>query len=205
MGHYTGPKGRINRRLGVMVYESAGAVKALERRDYSLGMQGVKPKRGKLSTYSLGLLEKQKLRHAYGLGERALRRLFQEARRRRSNAGIVLLRLCELQLHCVINREGMTKTRSQARQGVVHGHFLVNGRKVDRPTFRVCHGDVITVKRRQPLIDLYLETTAEADRQPSSWLGPDPDNLRIDVLSYPPDGEVVIPIDMGLVVEFLSR
>lgn len=68
------------------MYESAGAVKALKRRDYPPGMQGVKPKRGKLSTYSLGLLEKQKLRHAYGLGERALRCLFQETRRRRSNA-----------------------------------------------------------------------------------------------------------------------
>lgn len=202
MGHYTGPKGRINRRLGVMVYESGGAIKALERRNTPPGMH---QRRGKLSTYGQGLLEKQKLRHAYGLGEKTLRRLFAEAQRRPGNAGTILLKLCELQLHCVIARAGLAKTRSQARQGVAHGHFLVNGRKVDRPTFRVRPGDVITVKNRPALIELYKGLAAEADRYPSTWLRRDAENLTIHVDSYPPDGEAVIPIDMGVVIEFLAR
>ena len=123
MARYTGPKARINRRLGMMIYESGGATRALERREGPPGMhqRGRRP-----SNYGLALMEKQKIKHFYGLGERQLRRYFQKAGRTKGNTGEQLLMLCERRLDNVVRRVGFTATRPQARQGVAHGHFTVN-------------------------------------------------------------------------------
>ena len=135
MSRYTGPKARINRRLGTLIYESNGASRGLERRPNPPGMhtRGRRP-----SNYGAALMEKKKIKHYYGLGEKQLRRYFDKATHQKGNTGEQLLMLCERRLDNVIRRVGLTKTRCQARQGVAHGHFRVNGSKVDRPSFRVC-------------------------------------------------------------------
>ena len=108
MGRYAGPKARINRRLGQMVYESAGAVRAMDRRDHPPGMhiRGRRP-----SNYGLALMEKQKIKHYYGLGERQLRRYFGKAGRMKGNTGEQLLMLCERRLDNVIRRAGLAQRR----------------------------------------------------------------------------------------------
>ena len=141
MGRYTGPKARINRRLKTMVYESSGASRAMERRENPPGMhtRGKRP-----SAYGLALYEKQKIKHYYGLGERQLRRYYDKVTHLKGNTGEQLLLFCETRLDNVVRRAGFTKTRPQARQGIVHGHFQVNGIKVTKPSYQVRPGDVIT-------------------------------------------------------------
>ena len=152
MARHTGPKARINRRLGAMIYESNGAIKAADRRQSPPGMH-VRPRRP--SNYGLGLMEKQKIKHYYGLGERQLRRYYGLASRRTGNTGELLLLICERRLDNVVRRAGYTLTRPQARQGIVHGHFQVNGIKVNKPSFLVKPGDVITIRPRKNIQDLY--------------------------------------------------
>ena len=132
MARYTGPKARVNRRIGMLVYESAGAQRALERRDHPPGMH---PRGRRPSNYGAALLEKQKIKHYYGLGERQLRRYFDNVSKKAGNTGEMLLILCERRLDNVVRRAGFTKTRPQARQGIVHGHFQVNGIKVTKPSY----------------------------------------------------------------------
>ena len=153
MARYTAATGRINRRLGTLIYENAGAVKAMERR----GNQppGMHTRGRRPSNYGLALMEKQKIKHYYGLGERQLRRYFEKATQSKGNTGENLLLTLERRLDNVIRRVGLTKTRPQARQGVAHGHFQVNGQKVDRPSFLVRPGDVISVRNRPNLRNLY--------------------------------------------------
>ena len=117
MGRHTGPKARINRRLGAMIFESSGAVRAAERRDYPPGMS---QRRRKPSNYAIALLEKQKIKYYYGLRERQLRRYFEAAKGMQGNTGEQLLMLCERRLDNVIRRAGFADTRPQARQGASH-------------------------------------------------------------------------------------
>ena len=113
MGHYTGAKARINRRLGSMIFESAGAIRASERRSEPPGVR--QKRRNKPSTYGEGLIEKQKIKYYYGFGEKQLRRFFAKAARKTGNTGDIFLIECELRLDNVVRRSGFTKTRPQAR------------------------------------------------------------------------------------------
>ena len=133
MGRYTGPKARINRRLGFQVFENSGAIRAFERKEYPPGMV---QRRRKPSNYAEALIEKQKIRYYYGLRQKHLRKYFDKARRRKGNTGENLLIICERRLDNVVRRAGFTLTRPQARQGIVHGHFQVNGRTVSCPRLR---------------------------------------------------------------------
>ena len=205
MGHYTGPKGRINRRLGAMIFESAGAQRALDRRAFPPGMQTSTRRRGKQSNYAIGLIEKQKIRYYYGLGERQLRRYFQKAGRIQGNTGEQLLILCERRLDNVVRRAGFALTRPQARQGIVHCHFQVNGVKTNKPSFLVRPGDVITVRRRPKLHTHYRDLTDMAADEPVTWITTEPENLRAIVSGYPTAQDVSLPVEIALVIEFMSR
>ena len=202
MAHYIGPKGRINRRLGTMVYEDSGAVRALERRDNPPGMhqRGRRP-----STYGAALTEKQKIKHYYGILERQLRRFFDRARRMKGNTGENLLVLCERRLDNVVRRAGFAKTRPQARQGVAHGHFTVNGRKTDSPSCILRSGDVIQVRARDNIKTVYQAFLAENAPEPVDWLTVDVENLTIHVLGIPTRDDISLPVDANVVVEFMSR
>jgi small subunit ribosomal protein S4 len=202
MGHYTGPKGRINRRLGAMVFENAGATRAAEKRDTPPGMA---QRRRKASTYGLALTEKQKIKYYYGIREQQLRKYFDKARRTRANTGELLLIICERRLDNVVRRAGFTLTRPQARQGIVHSHFQLNGRTVSTPSIQVRPGDVITVRNRPNLRELYKGIVESTPIPQTGWLQLDADALSATVLSLPTSDDVSLPVDVGQVVAFLSR
>ena len=202
MSRHTGPKARINRRLATLIYEDSGAARALERRDNPPGVhtRGRRP-----SNYGLALKEKQKIKHYYGLGERQLRRYFKKVSHTKGNTGEQLLTMCERRLDNVIRRAGFTKTRPQARQGITHGHFAVNGIKVTSPSYMLRPGDVITVRARENLQHLYQRTLAEVESQPTEWIAFDPETLRATMQGMPDPADVSLPVDVNIVIEFMSR
>lgn len=202
MARYTGPKARINRRLGSVIFESAGAVKAFDRKPQPPGMSTA---RRKISTYGLAMQEKQKLKYYYGLSERQLRKMFAAASRAKGNTGGELLVLCERRLDNVVRMVGFTKTRPQARQGVSHGHFLLSGRKIDVPSAYVKPGDTIHVKRKSNLTVLYRGTHSEAETMVPDWLSVDIENLSATVLRLPTASDSTLPVEIGMVIELLSR
>lgn len=202
MGRYTGPKARINRRLGFQVFENAGALRAMERKPYPPGMA---QRRRKATIYGLALTEKQKIKYYYGLREQHLRRYFEKARRLKGNTGEHLMTLCERRLDNVVRRAGFTLTRPQARQGIVHGHFQLNGRTVTKPSILVRAGDVVTVKNRPNLKKLYQELIASGNRQDTSWISFDDASQKAIVTTLPAFDDVSLPVDVGQVVAFLSR
>jgi small subunit ribosomal protein S4 len=202
MGRYTGPKGRVNRRLGAMVFENAGAVKALERRDKPPGMA---ERRRKQSTYGLALADKQKIKYYYGLREAQLRKYFEKAKAKKGNTGELLMVMCESRLDNVVRRAGFTVTRLQARQGIVHRHFQLNGRTVDKPSMFVRPGDVITLRKRPNLAKMYREIVEGASRQPVDWIQFDGKDLEARVMALPTARDVSLPIQIGAVVAFMSR
>jgi small subunit ribosomal protein S4 len=202
MARYNGPKARINRRLGAQIYESAGAIRAMERRDNPPGMHA-RPRR--TSNYGLALAEKQKIKHYYGLGERQLRRLFGSVSHKKGNTGEQLMALLERRLDNVIRRAGFTKTRPQSRQGIAHGHFQVNGVKVTSPSYLVRAGDVITVRNRENIRTLYQGVVSEGSGQPVDWVTFDAETLRATVQGLPVSSDVSLPVDVSIVIEFMSR
>ena len=202
MARHTGPKGRINRRLGQMVYESSGAIRAADRRESPPGMHTRGRRR---SNYATALYEKQKVKHYYGLGERQLQRYFRNVSSKQGNTGELLLMLCERRLDNVIRRSGFVSTRPQARQGVAHGHFQVNGIKVTKPSYLLRAGDVITVRRRNNLLSLYSRLAAEESGEPLDWVTFDAETLRATVQGLPSASDISLPVDVNTIVEFLSR
>lgn len=203
MGHYTGPKARINRRLGMMVFESAGAVRAAERKEHPPGQ--VMRRRRKESTYGMALKEKQKIKYYYGLRERQLRKYFSQAQRTQGNTGEQLLILCERRLDNVLRRAGLALSRPQARQGAAHAHFQVNGRTTKSPSMILRPGDVVRVRNRPNLQQLYRGVLEEGTQTPCDFLSFDAGKMEAVVTSLPSYEDVSLPVDVGQVVAFLSR
>ena len=202
MGRYAGPKARVNRRFGALIYENSGATRAAERREAPPGMHA-RSKRP--SNYGTALKMKQKIKHYYGLGERQLRRNFENVRHKGGDIGLMLLQLCERRLDNVIRRAGFTKTRPQARQGVTHGHFQVNGDQSDQAVVPVAAGDVITVRNRENLLTAYRGLCDQSQGERLEWVMFDPDTLRATVQGTPGPSDISLPVDVNMVVEFLSR
>ncbi|APZ96845.1 30S ribosomal protein S4 [Fuerstiella marisgermanici] len=202
MGRYTGPKGRVNRRLGVNVYESNGAIKSLERKEFPPGMH---KRRKKPTNYGLGLAEKQKIKFYYGLRDRQLNRYFNKARAIKGNTGESLLILCERRLDNVVRRAGFTCTRPQARQGIVHRHFQLNGVTVNKPGIMVRPGDVITLRKRPNLQNLYKHIAEGVTIPQNDWINFDESSLSAIVTTLPTFDDVGLIVDANQVVAFLSR
>ena len=202
MGRYHGPKARVNRRLSQQIYEANGARRASERREQPPGMHTRAPRP---SEYGTALNEKQKIKHYYGLGERQLRRFFQIATRKPGNTGQTLLLLLERRLDNVVRRAGFVRTRQQARQGIAHGHFQVNGIKVDRPSYVLRPGDVITVRPRENLQNLYRAMSADSATEPVEWLTFDSETLRATMQGLPGASDISLPVNVNLVTEFMQR
>ena len=203
MGRYHGPKARINRRLGALIYETAGAARALERRDNPPGMH-VKGGR-RLSNWGKASAEKQKIKHYYGLGERQLRRYYHMVTSKKGNTGEQMLTLCERRLDNVIRRAGFTKTRPQARQGITHGHFYVNGIKVTSPSYQMRPGDVITIRPNEKIFALYKSVVGEGNNQTPDWITFDTETLRATMIGLPGPADFSLPVEVNIVVEFLAR
>lgn len=202
MGRYTGPKGRVNRRLGVNVYESNGAIKATERKEFPPGMH---KRRKKPTNYGLGLNEKQKIKFHFGLRDRQLNRYFTKARRTKGNTGEQLLVICECRLDNVVRRAGFTMTRPQARQGIVHRHFQLNGKTVNKPGIMVRTGDVITLRNRPNVRKLYAAIREGITIPQNDWISFDESNYSAIVTTLPTYEDVSLMVDINQVVAFLSR
>jgi len=203
MARYHGPKARINRRLATLIYETAGATRAMERRDNPPGMH---VKGRKLSNWGLASQEKQKIKHYYGLLEKQLRRYYDLVSAKKGNTGEQILAMCERRLDNVVRRAGLTKTRPQARQGIVHGHFYVNGIKVTSPSYQLRPGDVITIRPKEPIYNLYKGVVSEGgSNQTPDWITVDTETLRATVTGLPGPSDFSLPVDVNIVVEFLAR
>ena len=204
MGRYLGPLTKVSRRLGVFV---GGSLKSFQKRNFPPGQHGrVQGRKVKLSDYAIRLQEKQKLRYLYrGIREKQFKRYFDEAAKSAGNTGQILLQLLERRLDNVVYRLGFAKTRRQARQLVRHGHFLVNGRKVDIPSYRVDPGDIIELREKSRNSPLFKENLESRDpRSIPNWLELDKDNFRGKVLEIPQDIELEIPVNVQLIIEFYS-
>jgi small subunit ribosomal protein S4 len=201
MARYTGPATRISRRLRV---DLVGGDTAFERRPYPPGQHG--RNRIKESEYLLQLQEKQKAKYTYGVLEKQFRRYYEEAVRRQGKTGDNLLQILETRLDNVVYRSGLARTRRQARQLVSHGHFVVNGHKVDVPSYRVTPFDIIDVKpaslQTTPFI-IARETLG--DRPTPAWLQVVPGHLRIIIHSLPERAQIDIPLQEQLIVELYSK
>ncbi|HID09013.1 TPA: 30S ribosomal protein S4 [Candidatus Micrarchaeota archaeon] len=207
MGRYTGPRCRLCRREGVKLFLKGDRCYtdkcAMNRRPSPPGQHG--RYRRRLTGYAIRLREKQKLKRIYGLREEQFRRYVEEAQSVKGKTGTALLRILEERLDNVIYRAGFAASRAQARQLVSHGHFMINGRVVDIPSYRVEPGEVIEVKpQSKDKLRGFIKETAEK-RTPPSWLSRDLENLRIQVLSEPAEEDLDKTIDTNLIAEFYSR
>ncbi|WP_053206309.1 30S ribosomal protein S4 [Jiangella muralis] len=201
MARYTGPLTKKSRRLGV---DLIGEDKAYERRPYPPGQHG--RGRQKESEYRLQLHEKQKARYTYGVLEKQFRRYYEEANRRQGRTGDVLLQLLESRLDNVVYRSGLARTRRHARQLVVHGHFLVNGRKVDIPSYQVALHDVIDVRdKSKETTPFIIARETHGDRPVPAWLESIPNQLRVLVHQLPSRQQIDTPVQEQLIVEYYSK
>src|SRR4051812_33363652 len=201
MARYTGPMTKKSRRLGV---DLVGGDQAYERRPYPPGQHG----RGRIkeSEYLLQLREKQKARFTYGVLEKQFHRYYAEASRRSGKTGDNLLQLLECRLDNVVYRAGFARTRRHARQLVVHGHFKVNGKKVDIPSYQVSQHDAIDVKEKSletPPFIVAHETHGE--RVVPAGMGAVPGRMRVLIRSLPVRQQLAIPVQEQFIVEYCSK
>jgi small subunit ribosomal protein S4 len=166
-------------------------------------------RQGKQSLYATQLREKQKVRRLYGLMEKQFARLMNEATRAKEGlAGENLLKLLELRMDNAVYRAGFAVSRRGARQLVTHGHFLLNGRRVDIPSIRLKAGDVITVRPKSTKSDYFThinDVVGNSVQGPLSWLKSDVKNLKIEVTGQPKRDEAEADINEQLIVEYYSR
>ena len=201
MARYTGPATRKSRRLRV---DLVGGDMSFERRPYPPGQAG--RARIKESEYLLQLQEKQKARFTYGVMEKQFRRYYEEANRLPGKTGDNLLILLESRLDNVVYRAGLARTRRQARQLVSHGHFTVNGKKINVPSFRVTQYDIIDVRERSQKMEWFEDAQDRlADANVPAWLQVVPDTLRILVHQLPERAQIDIPLQEQLIVELYSK
>ncbi len=208
MARYTGALCRVCRRDGEKLFLKGDRCNtekcSVERRKYPPGQHG--QRRGKLSDYGVQLREKQKVKNIYRVLEAQFRKYFEEAAKKKGATGETLLQLLERRLDNVAYRLGFALNRGQARQFVTHGFFMVNGRKVNIPSFLVKPGDVIEVAadKRQ---HLYIEESlsrAEHRGRPE-WLELEAENRKGKVLHLPTRDEIPLPVQEQLIVELYSK
>jgi small subunit ribosomal protein S4 len=208
MARYTGPVCRLCRREGTKLYlkgDKCFTEKCpVTRRPFPPGQHG-QGRRNKLSEYGVQLREKQKMRRTYGVMEAQFRRYFEKAERQKGVTGTALAQLLERRLDNVVYRLGLASSRAEARQLVRHGHFLVNGRKVDIPSYSTRVGDVIEVRESSRNKAHFAVTREETGRGVPAWLEVDLPNLKGTVLRLPNREEIDVPVQDQLVVELYSR
>lgn len=201
MARYTGPRHKACRRARTPLCQSKRC--PVDRRPYPPGEHG----RGRIreSDYLIQLREKQKLRVMYGVLERQFRRYYEEVDRRDGITGDALMQLLEQRLDNVVWRSGLAATRPQARQLVNHGHFMVNGKKVDIPSFQVKPGDEIQVKDRSKDMIVIQHSVDTQDRVVPDWIVVDADERKITVSAHPRRDQIDTDINEQLIVELYSK
>lgn len=200
MARFTGSLWKKSRRLGISL---TGTGKELEKRPYAPGQHGANQRR-KISEYGLQQQEKQKLRYMYGLNERQYRNNFDEAGKMQGIHGENFLLLLESRLDNLVFRLGLARTRRQSRQLVNHGHIIVDGKRVDIPSFRVKPGQTIGVREKSKNLDIIKEAI-EVNNFVPEYVTFDADQLEGAYTRYPERSELPAEIDESLIVEFYSR
>ncbi len=209
MARHTGPVCRLCRREGEKLFlkgEKCYTDKCpVDRRTYPPGQHG-QGRRQRTSEYGLHIREKQKLRRIYGVLERQFRRYYDEAARRKGVTGENLLVILESRLDNMVYRLGFATSRPAARQLVMHGHFEVNGQKVDIPSYLVKEGDTISVRERSRNLSAIKESVEAAkSRGVSEWLELDAEALVGKVKSLPSRDQIDVQVEEHLIVEHYSR
>lgn len=200
MARYTGPNNKKARRVSFSILENG---KDIARRPYGPGQHGQDRKR-KPSNYSVQLTEKQKVRFMYGISEKQFKKLVNESGKMKGVHGENLLILLESRLDNIVYRIGFATTRRGARQLVNHGHILVNGKKVDIPSYRVKVGDVITLKETSMNHPGVL-ASLEAMNKRVDYISFDANKKEATYVRYPERSELNADINEALIVEFYSR
>ncbi len=209
MGRDLNPKCKYCRREGVKLFLKGdrcfSGKCALVKRNYPPGVHG--PKRlTRLTVYGRQLREKQKLKRMYGLLEKQLKLYFQKSIKQKGETGDNLVRLLEMRLDNVVYRLGFAKSRATARQLVNHGHFLVNGKKVNIPSYQVKVGDVVSLKPSSKDLKIFVNLEKQLNKKETpEWLLPDPTKLAGKVVAVPSKDDLKQIFDIKAVVEFYSR
>ncbi|HVE75284.1 MAG TPA: 30S ribosomal protein S4 [Actinomycetota bacterium] len=208
MANQSPPVCRICRREGMKLFLKGTRCEtpkcAIERRPYPPGEHG--RRRPRETEYSLQLREKQKTRRIYGVLEKQFRRYYKEAAAAKGVTGTRLLQLLEMRLDNVVYRGGLAMSRAQARQFVNHGHFLVNSKKVDIPSYRLKAGDVVEVKQRSRSVGRIVEAAAYAGgRTIPDWLRLEQGDLRITAVEEPSRDMIDVPVQEQMIVELYSK
>jgi small subunit ribosomal protein S4 len=208
LARYTDSVCRLCRREGLKLFlkgERCYTDKcAIERRNYPPGQHG--QGRPKFSEYAVQLREKQKVKRMYGVLERQLRRYFEMSERARGITGETLLQLLERRLDNMVYRMGFATSRSEGRQLVRHGHFAINGRKVNVPSALLKPGDVVTVREKSRKVTRIVEALAQAEhRGAPEWLEVDRDQFSARVKALPLRAELTMPINEKLIIELYSK
>jgi small subunit ribosomal protein S4 len=198
---YTGPRTKVSRRARQLLDDNKA--KYFDRRPYPPGEHG----RGRIreSQYLIQLREKQKLKFIYGVLEKQFRRYYKEAARQSGITGNVLLQILECRLDNVVYRSGLASTRPQARQLVNHGHFLVNGKRVDIPSYQVRKDDVVSVKERSLEILPIMIAIDTGDRTVPEWMDVNTDERTITIRDLPSREQIDTQVQEQLVVELYSK
>ncbi len=210
MARYTGPACRLCRKEGVKLMLKGDRCFSdkcsIVRRDKAPGQHGANSGRKRVKEYGLQLREKQKAKRYYGILEKQFKNYFVKAEKKSGQTGDYLLTLIERRLDNVVFRMGMADSRREARQLVCHGHFTVNGKKLDIPSYIVNVNDVITVKdssRKSPRIKMLVENIN--GRTIPAWLSVDKDNIVATVAALPKREDVDFPFEEHLIVELYSK
>ncbi|MCD8352397.1 MAG: 30S ribosomal protein S4 [Planctomycetaceae bacterium] len=199
MGRYLGPRTKVCRRLGFMIYDNTNVEKAYMKREQE-------PFRRKQSEYGRRLLEKQKVMFYYGMREGQMRKMFNLARRTKGNTSKAFLIACERRLDNAVYSAGFTSSRAQSRQIICHGNILVNGKRVDIASYMVNTGDTITVSEKPGVRKLVTEVVDKKSGYVApDWIAVDPKSFTAKIVRLPVREDVRLPVNEQLLVEFYSR
>lgn len=205
MAKFKDSKGKLVRRFGENVFGNPKFDKLLNRKAYAPGQHGQSHRR-RLSNYGVQLQEKQKIKYMYGLLEKQFRANFKKADKMKGETGTMMLQLLERRLDNIIYRLAFAPTRPAARQLVNHGHFLVNGKPVNIPSFSVKPGDVINVKEKSKKMDIILNSMKRIKGDLElTWLQLDKAKMKGTFIEIPDRDQMNLTFDERLVVELYSK
>jgi small subunit ribosomal protein S4 len=207
MARYTGPSCRLCRREGQKLFLKGDRCYtdkcAITKRNFAPGQHG--QSRKKVTEYGMQLREKQKVRRFYGISESQMYKYYLMADKMKGISGENLLRILELRLDNVVYRMGLAASRAEARQLVVHGHFTLNGAKVDIPSLLTTVGDVIQVKEKSRNSDKLKSLVENHNGNTVSWLNIDLEQLKGTIVAEPTREDIDLPVEEHLIVELYSK
>ncbi len=210
MARYTGPSCRLCRREGCKLHlkgERCNSEKcSLNRRAQAPGQHGAANNRRRVKEYSLQLREKQKAKRYYGILEKQFKNYFEKADRKEGQTGENLLTMIERRLDNVVYRMGMAESRKEARQLVLHGHFTVNGKKVNIPSYEVNKGDVVALKENSRKLGKFKMLIEDINaRTIPAWMDVDKENIVATIKELPKREDIDFPFEEHLIVELYSK